>query len=603
MTYDNNSVRNGKYYKANRAAHVSLVSTSFDFVQANDERRVVVTTVADGSERTVLAKDFKNPSGDGKTWLADVACDHDADWSLQTSFTDQAGHSAPAYRSDFTIDTVKPFLNLSFDNNKASSGSYYNAPRLASVTELERNFSPGESSIIVTATDAGGAPVGSPAPSAWADTGKRYEHGSTVSFGQELHYKLLIQATDLAGNTAQEVQEPEFVVDLTKPQVRISQVADKTAYAGKVTPHIEFADTNFEPALAQYELTRTRDPYGQKAQKEGGAAKEEPKKERHSVYLKAQEQKGTNTRSISLPDLEHTVDNDDVYTLKATIEDKAGNKAESQVVFSLNRFGSNYVIDEGTRALLGEYVHKPPVVKVSEINVSGLQTDKSHVEVVHDAAVRSVNPGSDYQAVNADDTGWQKTDYVFPSQLFADEGYYRLRMTSTDLAGNLSQNTMAGKDHERKGTAEVNFAVDRVPPSASVVGLRDHLVVYQPVRQLVVNAKDDLAVASVQLRIDGQTVGSWQESQTLEPMTYRLLADGQAHDIDLTVVDKAGNTSRVSYTAVVVTSSRWAYYMAQGLLLPGIAASIVLLALIMLATVLSIRHHRKVAYRRNVFMR
>ncbi|MGJ4765217.1 hypothetical protein, partial [Bifidobacterium longum] len=61
-------------------------------------------------------------------------------------------------------------------------------------------------------------------------------------------------ATDLAGNKAEEVSEPEFVNDKTKPQIKIDRVEDKTAYAGTVAPMIDFNDVNIDMKNVSYTL-------------------------------------------------------------------------------------------------------------------------------------------------------------------------------------------------------------------------------------------------------------------------------------------------------------------------------------------------------------
>ena len=40
---------------------------------------------------------------------------------------------------------------------------------------------------------------------------------------------------------------------------------------------------------------------------------------------------------------------DDLYTLTAKSVDKAGNETEKSVLFSVNRYGSVYVLDDATR--------------------------------------------------------------------------------------------------------------------------------------------------------------------------------------------------------------------------------------------------------------
>lgn len=606
VQYDNNSVLNGKYYKANRVATVTVTSHIFDFVKNNDKHRVMVDAKADGNKSELRADKFDNPSGDGSTWVVNMACNHDGDWNVDVNYTDPAGQRTSPYHAEFTIDTVKPVLQMTFDNNKSSSGMYFNAPRTAGLKQKERNFSLADTHVDISAKDASGGTVAPPSLAGWAASGEQYTYTSSVAFKRELHYAITVKATDLAGNTAEEVKEPEFIIDMTSPKVAISQVADKTAYAGTVAPHIDFEDTNFDPGRVKIELTRTHESEVEKRLRWESGKKSSDKRETskgYPVFTDSQEKNTPTSQSVVMPDFEHKVDNDDVYRLTAQVEDKAGNKAQQKVTFSVNRFGSNYLIDDSTVGILGKYVHIPPDIKITEINVSGLQDGKSHAELVHDSTSHPISADQDYRRVIDNTSGWQNTTYTFPARLFSEEGYYRLRLSSVDQAGNLSQNTMNRKDAQRKGAAEVNFAVDNDAPTASVAGLHSGLITYAPTRNLVVDAKDDVGLDSVRLQVDGVTVGTWRNDDTLAPMLYTMKSGGDLHDIELTVKDKAGNISTAQYHRVLQVSNWWSYMMARGLMLPILAVSIVLLAALVVAAVIFVEHRRRIAYRKNVFQR
>lgn len=601
VDFDNNNVRNGKYYKSKRTATVSITESSFDLIKANDKYSKVADTTADKTKTDITADKFENPSGDGKVWVARVPFDRDADWSFDVSLSDPFGHQSAPYSSQFVIDTTKPRLSVHFDNDHAENGRYFKAARTATIRQVERNFSVSDTSVTVSAKDASGAAAALPAVGQWSEQDKDYGRTAVVPFTRELHYSLKVEATDLAGNTAEAVVEPEFVIDFTSPSLSISGVTDRTAYAGAVRPKIDFGDTNFDPVFADWKLTRTRqtEPSG-KADKRNAKL---GKNKENEVYLRGQEKVDGTSKSVALPDIEHTVGNDDVYTLTASVKDKAGNEAKRSVRFSLNRFGSNYLFDDSTQGIIGRFIKVPQDVKVVEINVSGLQQDRSHIELVHDQNVAALERGRDYRLVEDDTSGWQSDTYVFPARLFAVDGYYRLRMTSTDQAGNLSQNTMGHKDKERKRDAQVNFAVDETAPVAAVAQLKTGSITYSPSRVFVVDANDDVALKSAQLKVDGRVVRSWNDVSSLSPMTYRLQADQKPHDIEVLATDKAGNVSTATYSGVVVATSWWAYAMANGVLLPGIFAGIVMLAFCGVGLVMAIRHRRAVAYRTNVFGR
>ena len=590
VTYDNNDVHNGQYYNKARTATVTITESNFGLVRANDKDRVIATVGRDGQEAgQVTAERFSNPSGDGTTWVATYTFEDDADWTLDVSFTDPANRVAESYHSAFVVDTTAPTISVQWDNTEAESGAYFKAPRTASVTVNERNFSSEFAGVTATASDASGAPAGAPGDTGWVEAKPREEYANSLHFGGELHYTMKVTVTDLAGNVAEEYNEPEFVIDMTAPQVSIGGVADHHAYADMAAPTIEFSDTNFDPGMAQYMLT-------------GGRRGQD-------VYFDTTDQETSTSKDVTFADFEHTLDNDDVYTLVATVKDKAGNTAQQTATFSVNRYGSNYVMLDGSGNVLGSYINKPQDIVVAEINASGLDEAKSRAELTHDTSVSTLAAGTDYTVASDNDQwAWNETTYTFPAKLFVDDGYYRLILTSTDLAGNLSQNTMNAKNQARDGSAAIDFAKDGTEPRAELVGITSNTAYLDPNKQVNVGVQDNLAVDTAQLTVDGNGVASWSGddlaagdlSQALQ--ATGLPADDQNHDVELVVTDKAGNQTRVSATSVMVTSDLVTYVFHTPALLYAVTGGFVaLLTVIGVAIFLSVRHHRLTEGRRNPF--
>ena len=588
VAYDNNDVQHEKYYKAKRTATFTLVESNFDFVLANDKDRVIVTSSVDGRKQTLPAEAFKD-SGDHKTYTAQITYDQDGDWVVDASFSDPIGRNT-ALHNEFTIDTIAPTLKLTFDNNDAANGKYYKATRTATIVETERNFSAEQSPVTTTAKDDNGRSVDAPGDSGWRETG-HYEHTTTVAFTSENHFTLKGEATDLAGNKAVVVTEPEFVIDLTKPKLTIDNIDDKTAYAGTVSPAINYEDTNLDQTKATYAITGAR--HG-KLDKLEDLAK----------ITTTSEKTTDNTKDVSFTDFERKVASDDVYTIKANVTDMAGNTFEAQKTFSVNRFGSTYTFTSETKDLRGTYLKESKPVTITEINVSGLKPGSRKITVAKDDRATELK-SSDYTISTGDDKGWSRTTYTVPANNFYDDGYYRVQVQSTDNAGNLSENTMNDKDADRKATAEVNFAVDRQSPQAAVVGITSGGVYYGGSKQVSVSAKDNLALESAQLVVDGQSVGKWNGEELVKGNpSYAVPADANGHTIVVTTVDKAGNTATTTYDNVIVASNWWQYAMNTPAIRNAlIFGTMLLLAAIAIIGVLVHRTRQLSAYRRNPFER
>lgn len=589
ISYDNNDVRNGKYYKAYRTGTVTLVDSNFDFSKANEADRVIVTDTVDGQRRTLPVSAFSNPSGDRRTYVASFPANLDGDWVIDASYTDPADHASNTIHEEWTVDTIAPQLTLTFDNNDVRNGMYYNADRIATVSQVERNFSDGESVVITTAADDNGSSSPAPSGSGWAYTGGTREastHTSTVLFSGEYHYTIRATATDLAGNVATEVSEPEFVIDKTKPTIKIDRVEDKTAYAGEVAPLIDYDDTNIDKSTIEYTL-------------EGA----------HRGELKDKDMPAStgtdtaNARTVDFADFERKPEMDDVYTLKAKAQDLAGNEYEVEKTFSANRFGSTYTFNAGTQNLRGAYIKKSQDVKVTEINVSGLDQGKSEVVVAKNDKATTLARDS-YTVKSGDDKGWSSTIYTIPASNFADDGYYRVQLQSVDNAGNLSQNTMENKDADRKSSAEVNFALDTTAPTSSLLNVQSGSVYYdQAGLDMAVNAKDNLGIERSDVYLDGILAKTWtgEELLTSTPQ-YVVAADDNAHRIVVRTVDLAGNEATATYDNVYVASSWWQYATHTPWILNTMIFAALILAALLIALLLMLRRrHMRNAYRRNPF--
>ncbi|MGN0035439.1 MAG: Ig-like domain-containing protein [Coriobacteriales bacterium] len=584
VSFDNNDVRNGRYYNAGRQGVVTITESNFDIGRDNAPDTVIATVRRDGGSTEVRAKDFTNPSGDGRTWVAGIDCGQDGDYTVDVSYADPAGHAAAPWHDEFTVDTQAPRVMVMFDNNDAQNGSYFKAPRTATVTVSERNFAQ-SADVATTASESSGGTAAGPGPSSWTDGAGGDTHECTVYFGDELHYTLTASCTDLAGNVGETVKVDEFIIDMTPPVASIGGVDDHAAYAGEVMPTVTFEDTNFNPTQATYTLTGAK----------GGDV----------WMLNVAEEVSATGENVRYPDFDHVLERDDVYTLDATVADLAGNTASDQRTFSVNRFGSNYVLMDGTDQIEGAYINQPRDVTVAEINVSGLDESKTHAEITHDSRQESLVSGSDYTTETVPDAGWSETRYRFPARLFDADGYYRVFLTSTDLAGNLSQNTVDDKNENRDGEAVVDFAVDMTSPETSAYGVESGRSYLSPSLDMQVDAWDNLGLDKVALEVDGDEVVSWDGADASEGLKdWSLASDNSSHRITLTAVDRAGNVTRQPYDDVFVATDWIAYLLnTPAVLYPTIVGIIGVIAALGTGIVLGRRHSRATEARRNPFGR
>lgn len=375
---------------------------------------------------------------------------------------------------EFTVDKIAPTVDVAFDNNDVLNGKYYKAGRTATITVVEHNFDP---SLISISTNG--------AISGWSSNGD--VHTATVSFLSDGVYNLSVSGQDLAGNTMNPYAADEFVVDLTAPSISISGVEDHHAYNGQVAPVISFSDeANFDASTIEYTLV------GNKV----GAVS----------YDASQAAEG-NGATVTFADFEHVITVDDIYTLSATVRDMAGNEYTTQVTFSVNRFGSNFVVegaDGKGDADLG-YIDEAPEIVVREINVTGIE--QSSVAVTYNLKTTNLRQNdslgksgftvTDESADNG--YGWQEYVYTIAKESFGSagskdekdkkDGNYVVTVSSKDEAGNTnlsgnfwvdaSDSRVADKPKQEDGQQQVRassvvkFTLDTTKPEIVGTNIQD----------------------------------------------------------------------------------------------------------------------------------
>ena len=145
--------------------------------------------------------------------------------ALTVKATDRAGNEA-IKTIRLKIDTTRPTINISYDNNSPDSGKYYRSNRTATIVVTERNFNANDVVASITNTDGS-----VPSLSSWrvAGTGNDTKHTATITYSADGDYTFDISYTDLAGNACvsknfdRDTENASvFTIDKTDPEVSIS---------------------------------------------------------------------------------------------------------------------------------------------------------------------------------------------------------------------------------------------------------------------------------------------------------------------------------------------------------------------------------------------
>lgn len=564
---------NGKgYYNHGRSVTFTVTDPFFKYTKQYEPQQICKIT-RDGSDYVTVSLDqqgsgWKDLGNDTYSYTVDLSAD--GDYVIgEAKFHDVLGggiHSASANGEEFVIDQTAPKLNVSWNTEAAQNGKYYNAARTATITVEEHNFDPNLFKIEAPVS-AGNGDEATPAQiGGWSSNGDT--HTATVTFPGQGVYTLSVSGEDLASNKSESYTSPEFVIDTIKPKIDIQNVVNRTAYAGEVAPTAAVHDTNLADGTS-IEVSKISYPL----------SKDDP-----NPYAGAAINTSATDKSVSYLNPAKTKGNDGVYTLTVQAIDLAGNTESEAVTWSVNRFGSTYVISDNTGKMLDQYLKssKTTDVKVTEINPSGLDDNKTSVELTRDTKNTTLKSGDNYTTDSDTSSGWSEYNYTVSKSNYDKDGAYRVLFHSEDAAGNSSENTMEGKNAKKSGAAaEINFAVDDTAPIASFVDLASNGKYEESSHKAKVSFEDNLKLSKAQIKVNGKTVATFTADQLEKSPIREFTLDGSSSKQDVTVVawDAAGNKSKeLKATGVLVTNDSFVLWMNNLPLMVGTIVAIVVVA-------------------------
>ena len=561
ISYNNNSVDSESLFKADRVATIAVTERNFK----SDNVKIKITNT-DGVIPAVSG--WKKTGGTGNLddtiWTATIPYTADGDYEFSIEYTDLADNRSDGavyaagtqVPEKFTVDKTLPVIDVSYDNNSASNGNYYNAGRTATIVITEHNFDASRVTVTLTATDDGTV-AALPIVSGWTDNGDR--HTATVSYSNDSLYTFDIAVKDKAGNDAADFAKQTFYVDKTAPSLTISGVADLSANSGEIIPVISYTDTNYDDANVSITLT--------------GA-------ERKAVALDGAYSDQHNGKIFTFNNFPEKKEVDDIYTLTATLTDKAGNTTTKSIRFSANRFGSTYALPKATEELNGSYTQSGKDVVMTETNANQLKNIK--VILFKNGETITLKEDDDYRIdVKGGNGQWYEYTYTVYSANFSDDGVYRLSFSSEDDAGNKAENTLDTKNKE------ISFSVDKTKPDIVVTNIENGST--YPVDKLTVtmSASDNILLKTMSVYLDDydKEYKTW----TAEDIAKIIDADGNftfdidgnstgAHKVKVVCTDAAGNEQTVEITDFYVTTNLFVRFYNNKVLFFGTIGGVIVIA-------------------------
>lgn len=549
VTYDLNSPLNERYYNQTRTATVTVTERNFDpsAVRFN-------ITNTDGTQPSISGWSHSSNSGvsDSATHTCTVTFAADGDYTFTLNTTDLAGNDSNYTRvDDFTIDQTDPTIQVSYDNNNDAEPGYFNADRTATITVTEHNFNAADVNTAITASLEGRG-ISTPGLGGWSTRGD--VHTASVTFSADADYTFDVDYTDLAGNAAADYEQDSFTVDQTAPELEFFDIEDKSANNDVVAPGVRYSDNNYTENGV--EITLEGANHGEMA-------------------LDGDRSSIPNGESIKMADFERTKENDDLYTMTAVITDRAGNETEDSVIFSVNRFGSVFVLSDDTQELVDKYyTNEEQDLVVTEINVDSLVFNG--ISYGRDGELVDLEAGTDYEVkASGSEVSWKQYDYTINKENFEKEGNYTVTIDSEDRATNVGNSRAKGCD--------IEFAIDKTAPTVVITGIENGEQYRANTRDITVNAADNIAMGDVDVYVGNndepaQTFDAKDIQAAGGELTYTMNSSNSRQDIKAVATDAAGNTAEAEITRVLLTSNLFVQFYSNTPLLVGTIVGVVVIA-------------------------
>lgn len=446
---------------------------------------------------------------DEATYTCKVTFSKDDDYRFAVSCVDKAGNKAVKnFTDEFTIDTTKPVIAVSYSKGTPEQNIYYNEPITVTITITEHNFDAGK----VNIQTRGGESNSSGALGATGFSSNGDIHTATVQYNTDGIYGLAVEYTDEAGNQADSFNGNNFTIDLTEPELKITNLEHQSANKDVVQPVIICTDTNYDKEQVSITVTGSNNG-GMKLNNLGYAA---------SDIANGQQ---------FVMDFPKTEEMDDVYTLTAKVTDKAGNETESSIDFSVNRYGSVYTLGTETGEWLtsGEcaYIKEAKPIVILETNVDEI-TDQSisymtggmdaatvNIKEADECSSEEKENGTYFKASKVDTDGrWNQYKYEISADNFKKEGRYTIQIDSKDKAGNHTSNV---SNKHSNSNLQMEFAIDQTAPSVVVTGTDNGEVYNEEIHTLLLDVQDNLAMDYVTVYLNGEEYGTYK-AEDIEQM-------------------------------------------------------------------------------------
>ncbi len=510
---ENKNALNGKYYNAKQTAVITVTEKNFD---------------EDLVEYTFEDKYGKHVEGawshNGEIHTLRVDYPDDGIYSLSCSCVDKAKNGPGfAEQSEFVVDKKAPVIKVTIAGGTPRNEIYYKDQRYANIQIEDLSFS--ADLVEYTSQELGEDGVKAPMGSF---SGSELTYTAGIRFDKDGKYGFVIGCKDLAGNSCEEYVSDIFVIDTKAPEVKFAGVENFSANNGTVAPVVTYTDKYMD--MEQTTVTMLGSNNG-------------------AVTLDSTSKAVKDGFVVTYTDFPREKAMDDLYTMETKVVDLAGNETKEELVFSVNRFGSVFVLSNATKALNEQYYTKEAQdVVITEINVDELTY--RDVSINRDGDIKELKRGIGYKvAKQGTDVTWKTYTYTIPAKAFKKDGVYSVTVYTRDRATNEQDN--------KSRDAEINFAKDSAAPSIVTAGIKAGEVYREDKHSFNIDVTDNLGINSLVVYKNDEVIGEYTTEDLDNDFgteTITLEEDDNAMTITIVAEDFAGNVETVEYKDVYVTT-------------------------------------------------